>query len=195
MSDKWNQRYAQQNSLPATNPLLSEFSHLLPTDGSALDLACGLGQNAFFLAKHGLNLEAWDSSEVAIAAVNSHASMYGLTVKGRCLDVTQRWPASSFDLIYVSAYLQRDLCPQIVRSLKSGGILFYQTFNQVPLAGKPKNPNYLLQPGELLALFSDLLPVVYLDEQENHSANRYPSLAGKALLVARKPIKLVPECA
>ncbi|MDP6969176.1 MAG: methyltransferase domain-containing protein [Gammaproteobacteria bacterium] len=186
MPDKWNQRYSKSNHLPKVNPWLSTYKHLLPTNGSALDLACGLGQNAFFLAKQGLNVQAWDISEVAIKAVNDYALRHRLEVKGSCLDVTQTWPASEFDLIYVSAYLQRNIYPQIISSLKPNGTLFYQTFNQIPLTGKPSNNNFLLQPGELLTLFSGLVPLVYLDEQELYLPDKYPSIAGQALLIARK---------
>ena len=49
MSEKWNQRYAQATALPDINPWLYKFSHLIPHNGSALDLACGLGQNTFSL--------------------------------------------------------------------------------------------------------------------------------------------------
>ena len=190
MSEKWNQRYAQATSLPDINPWLYKFSHLIPHNGSALDLACGLGQNALFLAKHGLRVEAWDSSEVAIDAVNQYAKKHNLAVQGQCVDITQAWPTTGFDFICVSAFLERDICPQIITSLKPGGILFYQTFNQIALPGKPSNPDYLLQAGELLSLFKVLMPLVYWDEQDAYTGQNKgqnnPSLAGKALLIARK---------
>jgi tellurite methyltransferase len=187
MSDKWNQRYAKATSLPSKNPWLATYNHLIPTKGHALDLACGLGQNSFYLEKHGLSVNSWDISQVAIDALNLHANTHNLAVTGHCIDITKHWPNQQFDVIYVSAYLQRELCPQIMASLKPGGILFYQTFNQVPLEGKPSNPKFQLAEGELLELFTGLSPLVYIDEQEHFNPQQQPSLAGKALLIAKKP--------
>lgn len=65
----WN-RLAKEINLPAANPWLNMFGHLIPVKGSALDLAYGLEQNAFFLVKHALSVDTWDSYEVAIKAVN-----------------------------------------------------------------------------------------------------------------------------
>lgn len=189
MSEKWNQRYAKAVGMPNANPILALYKYLIPIKGQALDLACGLGQNAFYLEKQGLNVSGWDISQVAIDALNAHAKAYKLTVTGHCLDATQSWPEQKFDMIYVSAFLERELCPQIMASLKPGGILFYQTFNQVPLEGKPSNPKFLLAEGELLDLFAGLTPLVYIDEQEHFDPQQQPSLAGKALLIAKKPIK------
>ena len=186
MSDKWNQRYTQFPNLPAVNHWLHAYRHLLPTKGHALDLACGLGQNAFFLAKQGLIVDGWDSSIVAIDALNDRANAQQLPVTGRCIDVKQQWPEGDFDVICVSAFLQRELCPHIVAHLKAGGILFYQTFNQVPLPNKPSTTSFLLQECELLSLFADLIPMVYIDQQERFSADALPNMEGKALLIARK---------
>ena len=90
----------------------------------------------------------------------------------------------------MTAFLYRALCPQIVSHLKPGGMLVYQTFNQVTaIAGerlsKPRRSQLLLSPGELLMLFRDLEPLVYHDEQELTPLGH--PLAGKAFLIARKP--------
>jgi len=188
MSEKWNHRYAKASGIPAANPVLAFYRHLLPLQGQALDLACGLGQNSFYLSKQGLNVEGWDISQVAIDALNQHAQTNNLAVTGHCIDATQSWPEQEFDMIYVSAFLQRELCPQIITSLKPGGILFYQTFNQIPLEGKPSNPKFLLAENELLELFAGLTPLVYIDKQEHFNPQQQPSLAGKALLIAKKPL-------
>jgi len=188
MSDKWNQRYAKVSGIPKANPVLAYYQHLLPTQGQALDLACGLGQNSFYLEKQGLIVDSWDISQVAIDTLNEYAKTNMLAVTGHCLDATKSWPEQEFDMIYVSAFLERELCPQIMASLKAGGILFYQTFNRVPLEGKPSNPKFLLAEGELLDLFNGLTPLVYIDEQEHFDPQHQPNLAGKALLIAKKPL-------
>ena len=191
MSDKWNQRYSQATDLPDVNPWLVKYSHMLPQQGTALDLACGLGQNAFYLAKQGLSVEGWDNSTIGIEKLQQYADDQTLKVVGRCIDATEPWPESQFDVVYVSFFLDREVCPQIINSLKPGGLLIYQTFNQVPLESKPSNPNFLLQEGELLSLFSELTPLVYMDEGEHYELDNPNSMPGKALLIAKK----LPESA
>ncbi len=63
---KWDTRYREAHRVPETALVLSEFQHLLPTSGRALDLACGLGGNALLLAAHGLETHAWDISPVGV---------------------------------------------------------------------------------------------------------------------------------
>lgn len=186
MSEKWNQRYQQATSLPEVNPWLIRYSHMLPQKGTALDLASGLGQNSFYLAKQGLKVEAWDISTVGIEKLQEQASKQSLGVTGRCLDATQAWPDAQFDVVYISFFLERELCPQIIKCLKPGGLLIYQTFNSVALEGKPSNPKFLLKEGELLRLFADLRPLVYVDEGEHYELNNPNSMPGKALLIAKK---------
>ena len=186
MSEKWNQRYRQATDLPAVNPWLIRYSHLLPQEGTALDLACGLGQNSFFLAKQGLSVEGWDNSKIGIEKLQQYADEHSLKVVGHCIDATEPWPESQFDVVYVSFFLDREVCPQIVNSLKPGGLLIYQTFNQVPLDSKPSNPNFLLQEGELPSLFSELRPLIYIDEGEHYELGNANSMPGKAILIAKK---------
>ena len=191
MPEHWNDRYSVFLELPEVSYCLQKHIHLLPTQGIGLDLACGLGQNSIFLAKQGLTMHGWDFSQAGLKQMERHCSLQKIEVNQRCIDLVKTsWPIQQFDLICVTAFLDRALCPQIVSHLKPGGILVYQTFNQVTaIAGerlsKPRRSQLLLNQGELLMLFKDLQPLVYHDEQEL-TPLRHP-LAGKALLIARKP--------
>ena len=191
MPQRWNNRYSVFLELPAVSYGLKKYAHLLPCEGTGLDLACGLGQNTIFLTKHGLTMESWDYSAVGLERMLHHCSVQKVKVNQRCIDlVNNPWPKQEFDLICVTAFLDRRLCPQIVLHLKPGGILVYQTFNQViDIAGervsKPRRSELLLDRGELLVLFEGLEPLVYRDDQE--MAPKGHALAGKALLIARKP--------
>ena len=60
---KWDEIYSLASASPVACTLLSEHKYLLPTEGKALDLACGLGGNALMLAASGLSVEAWDISD------------------------------------------------------------------------------------------------------------------------------------
>ena len=192
MPERWNQRYATPSKLPEAAYGLRKYSHLLPQHGIGLDLACGLGQNAIFLAKQGLTMHAWDYSKVGLEQMRDHCSTQKVEVNQRCIDLTNEpWPQQKFDLICVTAFLDRSLCPQIVSLLNPGAILVYQTFNQVvEIAGetlsKPSRHQFLLAKGELLSMFNELEPLVYHDEQELSQATH--PLAGRALLLARKPM-------
>jgi tellurite methyltransferase len=191
MAEHWNQRYTVPSELPQVSYGLQHYTHLIPSSGTGLDLACGLGQNSIFLTKHGLKMNGWDYATAGLEQMAYHCSVQKVEVNQQCIDLTiAPWPHQKFDLICVTAFLDRTLCPQILSHLKPGGILIYQTFNQVTdIAGetlsKPKRPQFLLAKGELLELFNDLEPLVYHDAQE--LAQLEHPLAGKALLIARKP--------
>ena len=190
MPERWNQRYSTTLALPDVSYGLQKNTHLFPTSGTGLDLACGLGQNSIFLTKQGLKMYGWDYSTTGIEQMERHCRRQNVEVNQRCIDLTTTpWPSQTFDLICVTAFLDRTLCPQIVSHLNPGGILVYQTFNQVTdIEGenlnKPRRQQFLLGTGELLELFAELEPLVYHDEQEFAQLDH--PLAGKALLIARK---------
>ena len=126
---KWNARYQQRASTPRACRALLENQHLLPASGTALDLACGLGGNAYLLAAHGLETWAWDISDEAIAQVRQTAQRRGLAIHAEARDVVAHPPAPDcFDVIVVSRFLDRRLTDAILAALKSGGRLYYQTF-------------------------------------------------------------------
>ncbi len=139
---------------------LTERAHLLPSSGHALDLACGRGRHALWLAARGLAVEAVDRDEAALAWLREEATRRGLAVTTRLLDLerpTAVLAASAYDLIVVVHYLHRPLFPQIVAALRPGGVLVYETFTTGQAAiGKPTNPDFLLLPDELPTLVAPL---------------------------------------
>lgn len=83
------------------------------------------------------------------------------------------WPLGDrqFDAVVVTHYLWRPLWPQILASLAPGGILLYETFaSGNETVGKPSRPDFLLQPGELLRVCSDLRVVAFEDGFLNNPA-------------------------
>ena len=161
---KWNRRYSQAPSgPPRACAVLREYAFLLPAAGQALDLACGRGGNALFLARRGLRAHAWDISEEAIGTLAREAGAAGLGLQVEVRDVQESPPApGTFDVICVSFYLERGLCGALIEALRPQGLLFYQTFlrEQVTQEG-PGNPAYRLGPGELLGLFAPLHVLAY----------------------------------
>lgn len=195
--EKWNQRYHSDKfySLtrePSPSKVLLDFQHLLPIAGpdtvTCLDLACGLGGNALFLASHGFETHAWDISDVAIDKLNQWVIDKKLKLHTQVRDVLLQPPLENqFDVIVVSRFLERSLCADLMAALTAGGLLYYQTFVQdkVDSVG-PENPQFLLQQGELLHLFSELNVLAYRDEGSQGDVQS--GFRNEALLVAQKPV-------
>ena len=171
-SETWDQRYLEAS--PGGDPLqvLKDHSRLLPERGLALDLACGVGANAIFLAQRGLNVSAWDFSAVAIEKLQRKAALDGLDIKAQVRNLVAEPPApQSFNVIVVGRFLQREIVPQISTALRPGGVLFYQTFSRCAgLNRGPSNPDYRLAVNELLDLFSDLQVRFYLEGTDADAA-------------------------
>jgi len=185
--DKWDRIYreAADGDVPAA-AVLRDNRHLLPRRGSALDLACGRGGNALLLAAAGLETHAWDLSVVAVEDLSARAARRSLALHAVQRDACAAPPApDSFDVIAVSHFLDRQLCPALAAALRDNGLLFYQTFTEDkdPDVG-PKNPDYILRRGELLTLFAGLRPVLY--REEGRLGDLTQGFRNEAILVARK---------
>ena len=161
--------------------VLQQHIYLLPPGGRSLDLAAGMGGNALELAHRGFDSHAWDISQVAMSRLEVKASLSGLTVHCQARDVVASPPEpQSFDLIIVSRFLERTLCPAISNALVPGGLLFYQTFT-IDSSEGPGNPAYRLQRNELLHLFPRLQIIYYREEGILARAG------SEAMLIARRP--------
>ncbi|PHS72959.1 MAG: SAM-dependent methyltransferase [Cycloclasticus sp.] len=163
---KWDAIY-QLRATEAHSPaqVLSEHTYLLPRSGLALDLACGLGGNAFFLADKGLKVDAWDISPVAIDKIKQQLPNDN-SINAVSHDITRVLiPPNYYDVIIVSRFLDRTIIPNIIDALKPQGLLFYQTFirNKTSAVG-PTNPEFLLANNELLKLCASLSVVFYREE-------------------------------
>ena len=190
MSDhlqKWNLRHAEAEGPGEVAQVLLRNAHLLPEGGRALDLACGRGASALWLAERGLEVHAWDFSPVAIERLQREASTRGLAVKAEVREITARPPGpGSFDLVLVSHFLERTLAPVLVAALRPGGRLFYQTFvREVNLGRGPGSDEWRLAPNELLRLFSGLRLHYYREDAP--FGGEADELADLALMVASRP--------
>ena len=142
---------------------LQENIELLPK-GRTLDVAMGTGQNAIYLAKMGFEVEGVDASPEAVHNALEAAQRAGVTLKAEITDLERNYliKKSTYDVIICFRYLQRSLIPQIKDGLRKGGMVVYETFtvDQVQF-GRPKNPDYLLKPNELLDMFRDFRCLFY----------------------------------
>ena len=190
MPDKqqqWNQRYRNNASsdIPGPALVLAENAHLLPDHGKALDLACGLGGNALFLAQQDLDVTAWDYSHVAIEQLKQLARHQQLELQAEVRNVVEKPPVpQSFDVIVISHFLDRSIVSNLITALKPGGLVFYQTFTREKVNETgPGNPDFLLKTNELLELFSGLRILVY--REEGLVGNVGQGFRNEALLVAQ----------
>ncbi len=157
-----NPRWVHYVQVMAPNPLLIKFRSLLEDrtlEGPVLDLACGRGENGLFVAGLNLPVILADRSPEALAEARRRAEERGLKAQYWELDLeTGRNPLSeeSYRAVLVFRYLYRPLIPAIRKSIRRGGLLFYETFtSEQPKYGHPHNPDYLLNPGELAGWFQD----------------------------------------
>jgi FolB domain-containing protein len=133
--------------------------------GRALDLASGEGRNALYLAQQGFEVHAWDRNQDSLQALAAKAASLHLPITTRLVDLEREpsIPVETFDLIVVFHYLQRDLIPAIIKSLRPGGIVIYETFliDNHERFNHPRRREFCLGHNELLSLFSELRILAY----------------------------------
>jgi SAM-dependent methyltransferase len=153
----WEERYRSgerrvEDLDAAPTPLLIETAKQLPA-GNALDLACGAGRNALWLAEHGWQVTAIDGAPAAIQLTRDRAFERGVRLHARVADLEAQdyvIESSAWDLIAICYYLHRDLFEPAKRGVKPGGVLIAI----VHIAEGTENPTPTrLRRGELEAYF------------------------------------------
>ncbi len=146
------------HTLAAPSPWVARWAAELPAGASVLDVACGSGRHARWLAVRGLRVTGVDRDAGALAGLAGVAETIVADIEGG------PWPllaGAAFDAVVVTNYLHRPLWPQLLAAVAPGGRLIYETFavgNET--VGKPSNPAFLLAPGELLDAVRGQLRVV-----------------------------------
>jgi SAM-dependent methyltransferase len=153
------------HALLAPSPWVVRWAALIAPGADVLDLACGAGRHARYLAARGCAVVAVDRDADAIATL---ATVTGVFTRLADLEGGP-WPfaPASFDAVVVANYLHRPLFGPMLDALRPGGILLYETFmvgNE--RFGRPSNPDFLLQPSELLEVVRGRLEVVAFEQGE-----------------------------
>jgi SAM-dependent methyltransferase len=159
--EDWDRRYSERGLLWSSDPnrfLVAEVGDLPP--GRALDLACGEGRNALWLAALGWRVTGVDYSQVAIAKARDRAAAGGPGVEFVCADLLDYEPEeSAFDLVIV-LYLQlpaaerRAVLERAKTALAPGGIVLVVGHDLTNLSegvGGPSDPRVLYTPDDLVA--------------------------------------------
>ena len=129
-----------------------------------LDVACGHGRHMRWLASLGHTVTGVDRSADAVAAVAELGEAVLADIENGPWPFMQGEQPRKFDAVVVTNYLWRPRLPYLLASLAPGGVLLYETFalgNET--VGKPSRPDFLLRPGELLAVCQGLRVVAYED--------------------------------
>ena len=130
------------------SPWVARWIRLLTADSLVLDVACGFGRHTRLALQLGHRVVAVDRNEEALAGL---ASLPGVRTVQADIE-SGEWPFSAqrFDAVIVTNYLYRPLFPALLESVTEAGLLIYETFAQGNgRFGRPSNPDYLLEPGEL----------------------------------------------
>lgn len=153
----WDERYRRGEYPTAPLPVVVKAASIF-APGRALDLACGAGRHALYLAERGWQVTAVDASRVGIDVLQRRAGERNLTVDAHIADLERGEfviEPAAYDLLCVCCYLQRELFPAIRAGVRAGGAVAaaISLVDDSPDV-KPMNPAFLLRPGELRAEFA-----------------------------------------
>jgi SAM-dependent methyltransferase len=178
-------RSPQSSSAPSV--WVKRFLPLIKPNGLVLDLAAGDGRHVRLLCDCGFAVRAVDRDTTALLALAGPRC----ELRQVDLETGDGWQlGEGYDGIVVANYLYRPLFPAIANALAPGGVLIYETFARGnERFGRPRNPDFLLRPGELLEAFTTLTPVAF--EQGQVSAPRPAVIQRLAAVLG--PTGMLPE--
>ncbi|WP_305042735.1 class I SAM-dependent methyltransferase [Geoalkalibacter sp.] len=183
---KWNERWQERAQDPwQPDPWLLRIRPLLPV-GPLLDLACGRGRNALYLAEQGFAVTALDLAEEGLRQLRAEARRRNLTLDvRRCdLETLPDLGRACYAVVLDFFYLQRSLLPALREAVRPGGVAVLRTFSRAgDFPGEAPNADFVLEVGELPRLFPGW--EVLLHEEGLEPSSKGGSLAG---IVARKPL-------
>lgn len=159
---------------------------LIPPGGNVLDVACGSGRHLHWLAAQGFALTGVDRDEAAVAPLRDAGRIVVADIEHG------PWPFAGerFDAVIVTNYLWRPLLPTIIDSAE---VLIYETFAAGNEAfGKPSNPDFLLQPGELLRACAEMHVTAYEDGVLEAPTRRVQRIAARRRPQRHAPLEFVP---
>jgi len=190
--ESWDAKYADSEFLWTEEPnrfLVAELAGLLP--GRALDLACGEGRNAVWLAQQGWSVTGVDFSEVGLAKAAQLAESRGVEVEWVAADLLDYYPPAGLDLV-IAFYLQvpdderRLVLSRAAEALTPGGTMLVVAHDLLNLGegiGGPSDPEVLYTPEDVVADLSGLV----IERAERVTRPVGEAAAIDALVRASKP--------
>lgn len=162
--ERWNEKYRGRgcDTLDAGLPpeWVRDALEKLPP-GRALDVACGRGELAIWLARRGWQVVGIDISDVGLMQAQMRAAEAGVSVEWRQADLDEcALETATYDLITLFRYLDRaHLPPRLMQALRPGGHLIAETFSRTLMDGadaRPCRPEFVLEIGEFPIIFHKL---------------------------------------
>lgn len=148
--------------LAAPSPWLLRWEHLLAPQSRVLDVACGGGRHLQHLHRLGHQVTGIDMDIAAAQAAAPHSELVQADLENHPWPLDTGQGQRQFDAVLVFNYLWRPLWPCLRESLAPGGVLLYETFASGQAQwGRPRNADFLLQPGELLERCQGLQIIAY----------------------------------
>jgi SAM-dependent methyltransferase len=187
----WDHRYTNDKKwhhLRSPRQLVMPYLGLLPYKGLILDAACGTTPTGLYLASHGWRVIALDVSIAALRLAQLQARKEALPVSFALMDLTNPWlPDDYFDIILNFYYLSRPLLSIYRKSLKLGGLLFFETFLRDENFSHEVdgNPQHYLNPSELEDAFDGWDIIHYAHAKRDDRPVRTRRIAQ---MVARKSL-------
>lgn len=158
----WDKKFSGEDYLYGKTPakFLAENYNFIPLAAKVLDVGMGEGRNTVFLARKGYNVTGVDISAIAVRKARRLAGEHGIRINTVVSSMDDfKAKENSFDAILVFYYVDRALNKNLVKWLKPGGIIIYEshTKKQKTLPGNEKyEDKYLLKELELLTMFPEL---------------------------------------
>ena len=171
--EKWDTKYDGDSYITGKEPSewLKSHAEFLIKGGKALDIAAGEGRNSVFAASLGYEVVSMDISEIALKKAQRLANEKNVTITTLSTDLdNSSLPENEYDLVLCFNFLERKLFQEIRKTLKSGGILFYETFSVDYLKYSSFKKEWVLEQNELLEVFNDLRILRYQEVDEEPKA-------------------------
>lgn len=167
MEPDWDARYREgfYGDAPGVHDLVKRFAPSIPCRKPVIDIAMGQGRDVLFLASTGFRVYGLEKSREAILLAQKIGQKDGTEVQPILGDAhSLPFKAGVAGAVLVFYFLEREILAELVRLLAPGGILLYETFlrrqNRISSNG-PRNPDYLLDDGELYEHFRGLELLFY----------------------------------
>ena len=166
-------------ALNEPSPWVRRWTHLVAPDATVLDVACGSGRHVAWFLNRGHAVTGLDRD------IQTATKSYPTALLIEADIEADPWPLTqTFGAVVVTNYLWRPVLPAITQSVAHGGVLIYETFaTGNAVFGRPSRPDFLLEPGELLAACKDFTVVAY----ENGTLDD-PMRCVQRIAAIRKPL-------
>ena len=196
---KWDERYQTEEYIFGTEPneFIARIQPYLPTSGRALDLATGEGRNGIFLARHGLETEGVDLSQVGLRKAQALAHRYQVPFTTRLANIAEMTMPTAHDAVITSVFChfmepeRTQVMQRILNALQPGGLFAGVFYHPDQLRYGTGGPSHVEMLGTLEEMQQALLGLEWLlaehDVREMNEGSRHVGASSVICLLGRKP--------